>query len=267
MSRLAQTFADLKAKREKAFVAFVTAGDPFPERTAEVIISLADAGADIIELGIPFSDPLADGPTIQASSQRALDSGMTPPKVLDIVRQVRAQGCEVPLVLMGAWNPVLQYGPEKFARAMQDAGADAVILTDLSPEEAGGWKAAGDAHGIDTIFLLAPTSTPARMAFVARMASGFVYCVSRTGVTGARSEVPADLPPLVEAIRTHARNTPVCIGFGISQPQHVRTVATFADGVVVGAAIVQKLHDNRENPDVLQSVGNFVRSMKAETRP
>ena len=266
MSRLAQTFADLKAKNEKAFVAFVTAGDPWPDRTAEVIVAVANAGADIIELGIPFSDPLADGPTIQASSQRSLDAGMTPPKVLDIVHQVRAQGCQTPLVLMGAWNPVLQYGPENFARAMEDAGADAVILTDLSPEEAGTWKAAGDAHGIDTIFLLAPTSTPARMAFVCRMASGFVYCVSRTGVTGARSDVPADLPPLIESIRRHARAIPVCVGFGISQPAHVKTVAAFADGVVVGAAIVEKLHKERDNPDGLQMACDFVRSMKAETR-
>ena len=266
MSRLAQTFANLRVKNEKAFVAFVTAGDPWPDRTADVIVALADAGADIIELGIPFSDPLADGPTIQASTQRALDEGMTPPKVLHIVHQVRAAGCDVPLVLMGAYNPVLQYGAERFARAMQDAGADAVILTDLSPEEAGGWKAAADPHEIDTIFLLAPTSTPARMALVARMASGFVYCVSRTGVTGARSEVPADLPPLLEAIRARVGDLPVCVGFGISRPEHVRTISQFADGAVVGASIVERLHNERDNTEMLRIVGDYVREMKAATR-
>jgi tryptophan synthase alpha chain len=160
-----------------------------------VVVALAEAGADVVELGIPFSDPLADGPTIQASSQRALDAGMTPPQVLEIVRAARAR-TDVPIVLMGAWNPVLQYGIERFVGDAVAAGVDGTILTDLTPEEAGPWKRASDAGGLDTIFLLAPTSTPPRMDLVGKMATGFVYCVSRTGVTGARGDVPEDLPPL-----------------------------------------------------------------------
>jgi tryptophan synthase alpha chain len=250
--RIARRFAELRGRNEKALVAFVTAGDPLPEGTAEVVLALAEAGADVVELGIPFSDPLADGPTIQASSQRALDAGMTPPKVLEIVRQVRERS-DVPLVLMGAWNPVLQYGIERFA-------ADAVLK-----EEAGVWKRVCDAAGLDTIFLLAPTSTTARMALVGKMASGFVYCVSRTGITGARDDVPADLPPLVEAIRARAEGTPVCVGFGIAKPEQAAAIARFADGVVVGSRIVDLLHRERENPRMLDTLRDFIRALKSAT--
>ncbi|MBC8104281.1 MAG: tryptophan synthase subunit alpha [Cytophagales bacterium] len=267
MSRIANRFAALQAKNEKALVAFVTAGDPHPERTAEAVAALMDGGADIVELGIPFSDPLADGPTIQASSHRALLSGMTPPKVLEVVRQVRASGREaVPLVLMGAWNPVLQYGLERFAKDAVAAGADGAILTDLSPDEAGEWKRAADAAGFDTIFLLAPTSTAARMALVGKMASGFVYCVSRTGVTGAQSDVPDELPALIEAIRGRADGTPVCVGFGVGDPEQVAAISRYADGVVVGSVLVDLLHRERDNPRVLSLVQDFVASLKAATR-
>ena len=237
MSRIEQRFAALRERQEKALVAFVTAGDPLPERTAEVVLALDEAGADIVELGVPFSDPLADGPTIQASSQRALDAGMTPPKVLDVVREVRTRSEEVPIVLMGAWNPALQYGMERFARDAVAAGADGTIMTDLTPEEAGAWKRVCDAAGLDTIFLLAPTSTPARMALVGKLTSGFVYCVSRTGVTGARNEVPEDLPGLVAAIRARAES-PVCVGFGISRPEHVSSLRGRSDAAIVGSAII-----------------------------
>lgn len=246
----------------------MTAGDPLPEHTADVVAALMDGGADVVELGIPFSDPLADGPTIQASSFRALQTGMTPPKVLDIVRQVRATGREdVPIVLMGAWNPVLQYGLERFAREAVAAGADGTILTDLSPEEAGEWKRVSDAAGLDTIFLLAPTSTPARMALVGKMASGFVYCVSRTGVTGARGDVPEELPGLIAAIRSYADGLPVCVGFGISKPENVAAITAYADGAVVGSALVDLLHRERENPNLLNIARDFVAALKAPTRP
>ena len=265
MSRIEGRFNSLRARGEKALVAFVTAGDPLPDETADVVLALAEGGADIVELGVPFSDPLADGPTIQAASQRALDTGMTPPKVLEIVRQVRERS-DIPLVLMGAWNPILQYGMERFASDAVAAGVDGTIITDLTPEEAGEWARISSLSGLDTIFLLAPTSTPARMALVGRMASGFIYCVSRTGVTGAQADIPADLPPLVEAIQTYANNLPVIVGFGIHLPEQVRAISAFSAGVAVGSALVSLLHKERNNPDLLTVTRDYAASLKAGTR-
>lgn len=167
---------------------------------------------------------------------------------------------------MGAWNPVMQYGTERFARDAVEAGVDGTILTDLTPEEAEEWKRTSDAAGLDTIFLLAPTSTPARMALVGRMTTGFVYCVSRTGVTGYTNEVPADLPPLITRIRAHT-DKPICVGFGISRPEHVATVCrrTDADGAVVGTALVDLLHRERENERLLDRAHDFVAALKAQT--
>ena len=264
-NRLTQTFDALRAREQKALVAFVTAGDPWPDRTAEVIVTLAEAGADVIELGIPFSDPLADGPTIQSASMRSLQAKMTPPKVLEIVREARKR-TQTPLVLMGSWNPILQYGLERFATDAVEAGADGTILTDLTPEEAGEWKRISDAAGLATIFLLAPTSTIARMALVGKMTSGFVYCVSRTGITGVGSVVPSDLPPLVQAIRERAGGLPVCVGFGISEPRHVAAVCEIADGAVVGTSLVDLLHRERDNPELLALVTQYVAGLKAATK-
>jgi len=266
MTRISDRFTALRDRNEKALVAFVTAGDPLPAGTADVVLALANAGADIIELGVPFSDPLADGPTIQASSQRSLDAGMTPPQVLDIVRDIRARGCQTPLVLMGAWNPFLSYGAERLAADAVAAGVDATIITDLTPEEARDWKRISAAAGLDTIFLLAPTSTPARMALVGEMASGFIYCVSRTGVTGARNDVPAELPPLIAAIREHAQDVPICVGFGIAGPDQVRAIAGYADGIVVGSALVDLLQRERDNPRLLEIAADFIASLKAATK-
>jgi tryptophan synthase alpha chain len=263
LSRIGQQFERLRARNEKALIAFLTAGDPLPSGTADVVVALAEAGADVVELGIPFSDPLADGPTIQASSQRALDAGMTPPQVLEIVRAARAR-TDVPIVLMGAWNPVLQYGIERFVGDAVAAGVDGTILTDLTPEEAGPWKRASDAGGLDTIFLLAPTSTPPRMDLVGKMATGFVYCVSRTGVTGARGDVPEDLPPLLAAIRARTER-PVCVGFGISRPENVAAVCRHADGAVVGSALVDLLHRERDNPALMKMARDYIASLKAAT--
>ena len=269
MSRLKETFATLRARGETALICFVTAGDPFPNATAELIIALADAGCDIVELGIPFSDPLLDGPTIQASTQRALDSSMTPPKVLEIVRQVREKS-DVPMVLMGAYNPVMQYGQEQFAKDAVAAGANGAILTDLVPEEAGEWKRVADAAGLDTIFLLAPTSTQARMARVAAMSTGFIYCMARSGVTGARGDVPDYLPTLIEQIRKEVGDTPIGIGFGISKPEHVAALSRYADGIVVGAALVDTLHTAKtggaDTDTILKTAQEFVRSLKAATK-
>ncbi len=265
MSRIATRFAQLRARNEKALVAFVTAGDPLPEGTADLVVALASAGADVIELGVPFSDPLADGPTIQASSQRSLDAGMTPPRVLQIVREIRHRS-DVPLVVFGAWNPFLAYGAERFARDAVEAGADGTIITDLTPEEARDWKRICGEAGLDTIFLLAPTSTPARMALVAQMASGFIYCVSRTGVTGARQDVPQELASLVAQIREKAGELPICVGFGIAAPTQARQICQYADGIVVGSALVDLLHRERENPELLTVAADFIAGLKGATR-
>lgn len=263
MSRIASRMDALRESGEKALIVFVTAGDPFADGTADVVQAAAEGGADIVEIGIPFSDPLADGPVIQASSLRALQTGTTPPKVLESVREVRSRGIDVPMVLMGSWNPIMQYGPERFAQDSADCGADGTIVSDLSPEEAGVWKTCSDAAGLDTIFLLAPTSTPARMALVGNMTSGFVYCVSRTGITGVQNQVPVDLPPLVESIRGYAHGLPVCVGFGVSTPEQVRSVCSFADGAVVGSALVARLHEQKDLDDLRETIA----ALKAATRP
>ena len=265
MSRIDARFAQLRARNEKALVVFVTAGDPLPNGTADLVVALANAGADVIELGVPFSDPLADGPTIQASSQRSLDAGMTPPHVLQIVRQIRERS-DVPLVIFGAWNPFLAYGAERFAYDAAQAGADGTIITDLTPEEARDWKRICGEAGLDTIFLLAPTSTPTRMALVARIASGFIYCVSRTGVTGARQDVPAELASLVATIREKADDLPICVGFGIAAPTQARQISRYADGIVVGSALVDLLHRERENPELLKVASDYVAGLKEATR-
>lgn len=262
MSRLQFCFETLRSNNEAALVVFVTAGDPFPGETWKVIKTIADAGADVIELGIPFSDPLADGPVIQASSMRALEAGVTPPSVLDDVKAARDAGVSVPIVLMGSWNPVMQYGITEFADAAASAGADATILTDLSPDEAEEWKAASTAAGLDTIFLLAPTSTQVRMDKVRPLAGGFIYCVSRTGITGMHDNVSTGVAELVETIRKNIPGVPVCVGFGISQPEHVRAVAQVADGAVVGSRIVQQLHETKS----LDVLAETVASLKAATK-
>jgi tryptophan synthase alpha chain len=269
LSRIAERFETLRARGERAVVCFVTAGDPYPDATADVVVALAEAGADVIEVGIPFSDPLMDGPTIQASTHRALLGGMTPPKVLEAVRQARERS-DVPIVLMGAYNPVLRYGVERFAGDARAAGADGAILTDLIPEEAGEWKRVADAAGLDTIFLLSPASTPARLALVSRMSTGFLYCMSRTGVTGARADVPADLPPFLASVRGFSGSLPLCVGFGVSQPEHVAAIGRHADGAVVGAALVSLLHETATSgatpTETLARAGTFVAALKAGSR-
>jgi tryptophan synthase alpha chain len=193
---------------------------------------------------------------------------MTPPKVLEAVKEARSRGVETPLVLMGAWNPALQFGPEKFARACVDAGVDGTILTDLSPEEAGEWKTISDAAGLATVFLLAPTSTLARMTLVGRMASGFVYCVSMTGITGTADVDAGALPQLLDQIKERTRGVPVCVGFGIKTPEQVRAICALesADGAVVGSSLVALLHENRDSPALLETAKTYVKSLKAATR-
>lgn len=264
MSRLSARFASLRRAGEKALIPYVTAGDPAGSATVDAALAMADAGVDALELGLPFSDPLADGPSIQASTQRALDRGITPDSVLEMAAQIRTARPDLPIVVMTYYNPVLRYGMERYARRAVEAGIDAHIVTDLTPEEAGPWKECSTEAGLDTVFLLAPTSTPERIQAVASLSTGFVYCVSRTGVTGAREDVPPDLVQSVAAIR-RTTDVPVCVGFGVSRPEHVRQICAFADGAVVGSALVDCLAAAGE-AGAAQAALQFVAPLKEATR-
>jgi tryptophan synthase alpha chain len=265
MSRLADRFQTLRARNERALGCYVVAGDPSLERTVEIVQVLDEAGVDAIELGIPFSDPLADGPSIQAAAQRALAAGATVPRALEVVRRIREHS-EIPIVLMTYFNPTLRYGVERFAADAASAGADGAIQTDLTPEEADGWIRAARQNGLDTVFLLAPTSTDERIQIVAELSTGFIYAVSRTGVTGAREDVPTELPALVQSIKARTE-TPVCVGFGISRPEHVQKIGAFADGVVVGSALVDVIGREGDGPGLARAVREYAASLKAATRP
>ncbi|GBC94560.1 Tryptophan synthase alpha chain [bacterium HR16] len=231
-----------------------------------MVLTIAEAGADIIEIGIPFSDPLADGPTIQSSTFRALQQGVTPTSALEMIARVRTQS-DVPLVVMTYFNPVWQMGVARFAQEAAEAGVDGVIMTDMPPDEAGEWHPVARQHGLDTIFLVAPTSTPERMRLVAQMSSGFVYCVSRTGVTGAREDLPKEVPQMLQAMR-RLTELPLCVGFGISRPEHVQAVCRVADGAVVGSAVVSIIAQEAEKGEqaVLPAVHRFVRELKEATK-
>jgi tryptophan synthase alpha chain len=264
-SALERTFADLRAARRAAFIPYITAGDPDLDGTVELAEVLARAGADIIEIGIPFSDPLADGPTIQRSSERALAHGVSLRQVIERLPEIRERA-SVPIVLMSYLNPILQLGLARFARAARGGGADGVIVTDLPVEEARDVLAACDREGLDLITLAAPTSGAARLEKIARAARGFVYCVTRAGVTGARAQLPADLRALVGAVRA-ATQKPVAVGFGISSAEHVRAAARFADGVVVGSAIVDRIGRlGSERAPMLEEVGRFAGELAAALR-
>lgn len=265
VERLQRQFERVRARNELALVLYVTAGDPSPEHTVETVVRGAEAGADVFEIGIPFSDPIADGPTIQAAIDRALRRGVRVATVLEIVKAIR-QKTEVPLVLMTYFNPVLQYGLESFAKDAKNAGADGVLLTDVPPEEASEWIEIARRNELATIFLLAPTSTDERIKLVSEIGTGFIYCVSRTGVTGERERLPEDLPELVARIRRHT-DKPIAIGFGISKPEHVAAVAQMdgADGVVVGSALVRLLDEEfgKGQQGSWQKITNFVKALKS----
>jgi len=265
VTRLTDRFEQLRARGEKGLIAYVTAGDPSLEVTVGIVLALVHAGVDAIELGVPFSDPLADGPSIQASSQRALDNGITVAGVLTISHEIRRKAPDLPLILMTYYNPILRYGLERYAADARGVGVDAHIVTDLTPEEAGEWKRISAQHDLDTVFLLAPTSTPARIATVTELTTGFVYCVSRTGVTGARHDVPAELTEVVLRIKAQTA-LPVCVGFGISQPEHVQRICAFADGVVVGSALVDLIHRHRDSAQLCEQVRDYATTLKAATR-
>jgi tryptophan synthase alpha chain len=259
MGRIAERFKILGERGETALVTFVTAGDPDLATTEEVVLELERSGADLIELGVPFSDPMADGPTIQLSSERALSAGTNLPGILDMVARLRTR-TQVPIVLMGYFNPIFIYGAERFAKDAAAAGVDGLLVVDLPPEEAGELKGVADASGLDLIFLLTPTSDRSRVEAVSRLGSGFIYYVSVTGVTGARSEVADTLAARVTEVRNEL-TLPLVVGFGISDPAQAGQVAEVADGVVVGSALV-KYFEKYQGADLLRELGGFVAALK-----
>lgn len=264
MNRITQTFNDLKRRRERALITYITAGDPDLKTTTRLLRCLVDSGADMIELGVPFSDPMADGPTIQAASQRALQHPFSLRRVLDLVQGLRRYS-EIPVILFGYYNPFLQYGLERMCHDAHAAGVDGLLVVDLPPEEAGELHRASRRYDLDMIFLLAPTSTDERIRYVTSMASGFIYYVSVTGVTGTRDTLARAMDAAVARIRKYT-HLPVGIGFGISRPDHVRTIATYADAVIVGSALIKTMEPLLEKPNMLRRVEKFVRLLKQATK-
>jgi tryptophan synthase alpha chain len=262
--RIGRRFRELSAAGELGLVAYVTAGDPSLDATEKIVLAAAEAGADVIELGVPFSDPVADGPTIQRASERAVRGGTTLAGVIELVRKLRAH-TDVPLVLFSYFNPILQMGVEKFAATASAAGADGALATDLTPEEAGEYRAAMRTHGLDTIFLAAPTSTDARLALIAECSSGFLYLISRTGVTGERASLPEDLPALARRVRRFTK-LPLAVGFGISSPEHVSVLGGIADAAVVGSALVAEIEKAATADEAASAVANRIRALKRAAR-
>ena len=261
MSRIKVTFDALQASGRKALIPYVTSGDPFADATVDIMLAMANAGADVIELGVPFSDPMADGPVIQKAGERALARGIGMPQVLDFVRGFRTQNDTTPVVLMGYANPVERYGVDRFVADARSAGVDGVLIVDYPPEECEAFAATLRTNGLDPIFLLAPTSTEARMAHVGRIASGYVYYVSLKGVTGAGHLDTAAVAAMVPRIRRHVK-LPVGVGFGIRDAKTAQAVAAVSDAVVIGTALVQLLEaQTREN--VAAAAGKFIGGIRA----
>jgi tryptophan synthase alpha chain len=261
MNRIREKFGDLKRSGRGGFIPFITVGDPDLATTERLLIELAKSGADIIELGVPFSDPVADGEVIQRASERALRNGVTVRDVLTCASNVRKH-VDVPLVLFSYFNPLLQFGPEPFAQTASQAGIDGVLVTDLIPEEAESWTQSLLQRRLDPIILVAPTTSDKRLARIAQHARGFIYAVSRAGVTGARDEMSRDAEQLVKRVRS-VSDLPVAVGFGISTPEQVRSVWRFADAAVVGSAIVREIEKLHDSPDLVKRVGEFARSLIA----
>jgi tryptophan synthase alpha chain len=263
-SRISKRFAELRASGELGMVAYIVAGDPSLHASLKYVLALAEAGADVIELGVPFSDPLADGPTIQRGAERALKAGATLAGVLDLVRHIR-ESSQVSIVVFSYYNPILQMGLERFASAAASAGADGVLVTDLTPEESEDYRHILAAHHLDTIFLGAPTSTAERLAKIAACSSGFLYLISRTGVTGAKDALPEDLPALIRRARS-VTQLPIAVGFGISLPDHVSILGGLADAAVVGSALVSEIEKAQSVDEAVVALSQRVRSLKEAAR-
>ena len=264
-TRISNLFAKHQAQGTKAFIAYLTAGDPSLALTTELVLALERGGADLIELGVPFSDPIADGPVIQRASERALKAGATLPRLLETVREIRRHS-EIPLLLFSYLNPLLRYGLDKVARDAATAGIDGVLLTDLSVEEAAETVTRLRAQSLDTVFLAAPTSSERRLRLVAQHSSGFIYLVSRTGVTGEQQSLAASAATLAKRMR-QLTELPIALGFGVSTPAQVAEVAKLADGVVVGSAIVKFIEANAASPDLPKKLEEFTRQLTAPLHP
>ncbi|HTX37093.1 MAG TPA: tryptophan synthase subunit alpha [Bryobacteraceae bacterium] len=260
MTRIGCLFDRLRREGRKGLIAYLTAGDPAPERTPALVEALERGGADLIELGVPFSDPIADGPVIQRGGERALKAGTTLATVLEIAAEIRRRS-EIPLLLFTYLNPVLRYGLERLGRDAAAAGIDGCLLTDASVEEAHAYVAAMHAHGLDTVFLAAPTSTERRLKLVAAYSTGFVYLVSRTGVTGERESLSAAVGPLIQAVR-QVTDLPLAVGFGISRPEHVAELGRQVEAVAVGSAFVRLIERNLDNPSLEIQLESFTRELK-----
>lgn len=257
-NRIDQCFETLRSRNETAFIAYICAGDPTLAGTVELALSLEKAGTDILELGVPFSDPLADGLVNQLAAQRALEAGATVPGVLDCVRQIRTRS-QIPIVLYTYLNPIFQFGFERFHREAGEAGVDGLLILDLPPEE--DQPGEGPFH----IRLIAPTTPPDRIQRICARGAGFIYYVSREGVTGVQSSVAASVAEQVAQIRRHTK-LPVAVGFGISTPEQAKEVARTADAIVVGSAIVQRINEQQTNPDMLENIGEFVKQLAAAAK-
>ena len=262
MNRIDKKFSELKKSRKKAFIAFLTAGDFGLSSTENLVKEFDRRGADIIELGVPFSDPVADGPTIQSSSERSLKRGTKLPDIIRMVGRLR-KTTQVPIVLMGYYNPLLKYGLGKFVSDCVKNGVDGAIVPDLPPEEAGELISAARGKRFATIFLLSPTSDDGRIRLIAKRSRGFIYYVSLTGITGARKKLPEEIGSKVRAVKRYA-DMPVCVGFGVSTPAQVRAISRYADGVIVGSAIVKEIEKNAGKKDFIKRVGDYVEKL-AET--
>lgn len=259
MNRIDKKFKALRKNRQKAFIAYITAGDPDLGATARIVPALEGAGVDIIELGIPFSDPLADGPTIQAASKRALKNKAHLPGIFKMVRALRRK-TEIPIAFMTYFNPVFRYGLEKFVNDCARSGVDGIIVPDLPHEEAAELIKLGRAKKVATIFLAAPTSTRDRVRNIIKDSSGFIYYVSLTGVTGARRNLPKELAAKIRSLKSMSAK-PVCVGFGVSTPQQAKQIAAFADGVIIGSAIVKVIENNIGKKDLVEMVSKFARRL------
>lgn len=260
MSRISETFARPATQGRGALVPFITAGDPDIETTRELLFALARAGSDLIEVGVPFSDPIADGPVIQRASERALRQRISVAEILNVVADTRKQ-MDVPVVIFSYLNPLLQFGISRFAEEAARAGVDGVLLTDLALEESDEFSKALRANSLDLILLVAPTSTDERLRTIAERASGFIYAVSRTGVTGATTELSNEAEKLVRRVRA-VTDLPIAVGFGISNPEQVSEVWRYADAAVVGSAIVAEIERNAGRSDLVQVIEEFVRSLR-----
>lgn len=260
MNRLDATFQRLKGKGEKALIAYIMAGDPSLQDTEQLVLGLERSGADVIELGVPFSDPIADGPVIQQAAERALRSGTSLRRILTMVAGLRRQ-TQIPVVLMTYYNTIHAYGEQGFCRDAAQAGVDGLIVPDMPLEESGPLKDRAEEAGLDLIFLLAPTSTPARRAAVAKASKGFIYYVSLTGITGAKLTDLGNVEDNVRRIRKLTR-VPISVGFGVATPQDAARIAAVADGVIVGSAIVKQIAAHQQDPSLVTVVGTFVSSLK-----